>query len=619
MKHPMRRRFMYWGFLGLQAVARLLPVGAAQACGRWLGRVAWLLLRREAARTEQHLAYAFGEALSAPQRRRIARQVFVNLGQTAMEWLLLPRLSPQAIQRLVTAEGIEHLRQAIAKGTGAIVVTAHFGNWELIALYLRSLGFECAVLARRLRYPEYESFFIGLRGARGVPTLARGSVKEVAQLLRANRLVGLLPDQDVESLEGVFVDFLGHPAHTSVGPAALSLMTGAPIIPCVMRREGSQFRLLVEPPVGIARSGDRRRDLAALTQTWSDVLASHIRRCPQQWVWMHRRWKTQPPAEAAAVGSGLRVQGNDPEPHLSGGSAQPGLAVLLVACCLLLNAGCGKPAQRAAEPADSAEQQMSTFNLTGYEPDGSKRWDLEGRSAQLDGQQVTILRPHATGYEAQRTSHLTATAAVVQQSNRRVRLEHDVTIHTSDGVWFTTPALYWSPDLNQFSGDSPARIETDHMLVRGRGVEGSTQLKHARLLSDVEVVLNPSDDEPAVPGGRRQVIITCDGPLALDYERNIAVFEQNVHIADPNGDVYSDKLTAYFNQGTRTIRYAEAEGRVRIHQHQHVAESERAIYEPALGKITLVGRPSLLLYPEESGGQTPSFSDLAIVAPQRRN
>ena len=110
--------------------------------------------------------------------------------------------------------------------------------------------------------------------------------------------------------------------------------------------------------------------------------------------------------------------------------------------------------------------------------------------------------------------------------------------------------------------------------------------------------------------------ITCDGPLSFDYEHNTATFEHNVHVRDPNGDLYSDTLVAYLDAATHTIRYAEASGRVRIHQSQNTALSERAVYEPAKGKITLVGKPSLLVYPSSQDGKTPQLS-FGLPAPAR--
>jgi len=613
---------MYLGFQGLRACAQTLPLRAVRLVGATLGLTAYGFLRGQRRLTQTHLVHAFGETLSPAERRRIARRVFWNLGQSALEWLWLPRLSCDELKRLVTSEGVEHLRRAIANGKGAIIITAHFGNWEIIPLYLRSLGFEGGVLARRLRYPEYESFLISLRGAKGVPTFTRGSFKEVATLLRANQIIGILPDQDMDSLEGVFVNFFGHPSYTPVGPAALSLLTGAPLLPCFLIREGERFRLVIEPPIPMPQTTDRTQALVMLTQAWSHVVESYIRRYPDHWVWMHRRWKTQPELtrdKGQATTSEQRpiaVKAPQSPPNLQ--PQDQAFTPLFIACCLSLVAvggGCAKsagPTATSSSPVDAnssatqADQQMSSFTLTGYEVDGTKRWELEGTGASIERDIVTIHHPDGIGYDLSRTAYLTASAAQVNQKNRHVRLEHDVTIHTSDGLWLTTPILHWIPDQNQFATDHPVRLETDHMLLRGRGARGLTQLKHATIFEDIELVLNPSDRE-ALVGGDKHVTITCDGPLSFDYENNIATFEQNVHVQDPNGDLYSDKLIAYLNQEAHTIRYAEAIGSVRIIQQRHTAHSERAIYEPAAGKITLVGKPSLIVYPSEKG-ESPTLS-----------
>ena len=630
MKHPIRRRLMYLGFQGLRGLIQVLPLSAARAIGRALGWVAYGVLAGQRRLTLEHLEYALGTTTSPAQRLRIARRVFLNLGQTAMEWMLLPRLSPAWLQRLIAAEGVEHLHGALAKGNGAVVITAHFGNWELIPLYVRALGFEAGVLARRLRYPEYESFLINARGARGVTTLARGALKDVAKLLRANQLIGMLPDQDMDSLDGIFVDFFSHPAYTPIGPAALSLMTGAPIVPCFMIREGARFRFVVEPALKTPEAADRTQTMAELTRAWSGVVESYIRRYPDQWAWMHRRWKTQP-AEGA---EGRRPQAERQRlPFRVSGlrpAAKPVLVVLLAAYVfshLAALHGRGKFSNSSSavkdESATDDDQRMSAFTLTGYEPDGRKRWTLNGEGASADGAIMTILKPDGISYDAApthpgqepgraRTAYLRAGAAQMNQTNRHVRMEHEVTVHTSDGLWLTAPVLHWIPDQNEVSTDTPVRIETDHMLLRGRGLDGFTQLKRAVIAEDVEMVLNPTDHERATDDPK-QVIITCDGPLVFDYEHQIATFEQNVHVKDPNsGDLYSDKLIAYLDEKTRTIRYAEAIGRVRIHQDQNTALSERAIYQPAIGKVTLVGKPSLLVYPSPSNEPVQlSFGGLA--------
>ena len=617
---------MFLGFQGLHALGGLLPLGLARAAGRGVGALAYACLGAQRRLTEEHLRYAYGDSVEPAERRRIARAVFVNLGQTALEWMRLPRTSLETLSRWVTAEGVAHIREALAKGRGAIMVSGHFGNWELMPLYLKSLGFEGGVLARRLRKPEYESFLITMRERKGVTTLARDSLKDVARVLRANQIIGMMPDQDISSLEGVFIDFFGHPAYTPVGPAALALMTGAPIIPCFLIRDGARYRFVVEPPVAIPPTAGRAEAIAALTQAWSRVVETYIRRYPEQWVWMHRRWKTQPKEAASA-----KPPAASPAPAQGPGPAvRPALALAVAACSLWLVAalaGCGKPAKPstaapavAADPATTPEldgaQEMRGFTLTGYEVDGSKHWEMHGQGANVEDGIVTIHHPDAVGYDLTRTAHLTASVANVRQSDRHVRLEHDVTIHTSDGLWLTSPILYWIPDQNQMATDQPVRVETDHMLIRGRGASGLTQLKHASILEDVEVVLNPTDEEPA--GGPQHVTITCDGPLTFDYDNNIATFERNVHVRDPSGDLYSDKLIAYLNPDSHTIRYAEAVGQVRVTQAKNTALSERAVYEPAQGKITLVGRPSLLIYPDQPRSSPLAFGGLVASAPDAK-
>ena len=591
---------MYGLFLTLRGLAQALPLEGARWLGRALGQIAYWVLPAYRRLSIEHMAFGLGDALNAKQREQVTRRLFANLGQTFLEWLYLPKLTSKDLQSLISGEGINHIREVLAKGNGAIVVSPHFSNWELIAIYLRSLGFQGGILARRLRYSEYEAFLIAMRGDKGVNTFVRGSVREVAKLLRENQIIGLMPDQDTDSLEGIFIDFLGHPAYTPVGPAALSVMTGAPIIPCFMVREGKKFRLMIEPAVAAKTTVDRKEAMKTITQEWSDVMASYIKRYPEQWVWMHERWKTQPPVSG----------GESSAPNASTAPRGPQVWHPVFSCLLIAGfgllfaasiAGCGKPtAQQPKTPAAQAgapgsDQQMTGFTIAGYdEENGAKRWELEGTRASMDGEMVLIQEPNAIGHDAERTAYLTARHARVNERTHQVQLQEDVTIHTTDGIWLTTPHLSWVPDQNLVTTGAPVRIESDHFLLRGNGMRGYSELKTATILKDIELVLNPTDDEP-VNRERKQVIITCEGPLALDYKRSIATFEKNVHVNDPNGDMYSDVLVAYLNPDTRTIRYAEANGNVRIFQQKHQANSDRAVYEPAIGKITLVGKPSLLL------------------------
>ncbi len=254
----------------------------------------------------------------------------------------------------------------------------------------------------------------------------------------------------------------------------------------------------------------------------------------------------------------------------------------------------------------SSDQEISGLTMTGYNDDGSKSWEMVGEDATVDNSVVKIKRPDAIGFgEAGRTAYLTAEFAHINQGNRQVWLENDVTIHTNDGLWLTAPYMHWFPDKEMMATDRSVRLETDHMLLRGRGGKAQTELKHITMLTDIEMVLNPTENES--PTGPRQVFINCDGPLEFDYEKNVAYFNNNVHVKDDNGDIYGDQLVAYMNSTSHTIKYAEVTGNVRIVREHNVAYSERAVYQPEDGKVTLVGRPSLVLNPDDNSSSQLSM------------
>ena len=296
-KRPILRRLMWIGFHGLRALVLCLPYGLAQWLGAVLGQLGYWALWSCRRLTLQHLAEALGGDTTPRQRRRIARRLFRHLGMNFVEWLSLPKLDARNIRRHVDAPGaVERVRAALAQGRGVIMLSAHLGNWELLADYFGLTGeFRGGVVARRLRYPEYEAFLTQARRVKGVETFDRdASFRDLLRRLRDNQCIGILPDQDVDSVDGVFVDFFGRPAYTPVGPVALALAGGAVLLPSYIVREGRRHRIIIDEPMELVRTGDRQRDLIENTQRWSRITESHIRQYPDQWVWMHRRWKTAP-------------------------------------------------------------------------------------------------------------------------------------------------------------------------------------------------------------------------------------------------------------------------------------------------------------------------------------
>ena len=298
-KRPWTRRAYKWivGWTGL-VIARamqLLPFGLAMRLGRALGLVGW---RVSSARTlsRETLAIAFPEK-SAAERDAIARESFARIGVSAMEWLQSRRVENE-LDRRVTVVGREHIDAALARGKGVVWITAHIASWELLAIAVHRLGpYPMSVIAAPVRYPRLNRLTIEEREQRGIHTIEReapSAGKDLLRRFRANELIGFLNDHDT-TVPSVQVDFFGRPAWTAVGPAELSIKLGAPALSGFMVREAyGKWRVEVGPPIfppeGVAKS-DQLRVARDLTQLYTRRIEDHVRAHPEDWAWMHRRWR----------------------------------------------------------------------------------------------------------------------------------------------------------------------------------------------------------------------------------------------------------------------------------------------------------------------------------------
>jgi len=295
VRHKFRKEFLYYCAVLLLAVARVIPARLIFAIGTFGGWCAYYLLRRERRRTLANLALAYGQVKSAAERTRIARAVFVNLGRNLSEMALYPRLDDEQFRQLVTMEGKEIIDRELRKGKGVLIITGHIGNWELFPSYIIMSGYRGGVVARRAYYEKYERLLLRLRRSKGFRVFYRdGSPREVLRTLRNNEIIGILADQDVRKLDGVFVDFFGIAAYTPTAPVVIAMKSGAPLVPARIVREGRRHTILIEEPIVLRTTGDRKSDLVYNTQQWSRCIERFIRAHPEQWVWMHRRWRTRP-------------------------------------------------------------------------------------------------------------------------------------------------------------------------------------------------------------------------------------------------------------------------------------------------------------------------------------
>jgi len=294
MKCRFRRKILYILLLFIDRIILLLPVYFSLIIGKFGGFLAYLFLPKYSKLAKENLKMAFKDEKSRHQINEIARNVFANLGMSAAEVLSMPKIKRQ-LDKKMYGVGFEKIDKALSKGKGAIILSAHFGNWELMPMYFVAKGYPLSVIARRIYYEKYDEWVKLLRDSTGVNVIFRDeSPRKVLEVLKNNEILGILPDQDIDSIEGVFVRFFNKPAYTAIAPVSLAMRMGSPIFPCFIMREGARHKIVVEDPVSLRFSENKQEDIVKNTQLWSNVVESYIRKYPEQWVWMHRRWKTKP-------------------------------------------------------------------------------------------------------------------------------------------------------------------------------------------------------------------------------------------------------------------------------------------------------------------------------------
>ena len=276
-----------------------------------LGNSAYRLLPKERAKMENHLKVAFGEEKKPGEYSEINRRSLVNLSKSAMDVLCFPKLNRERMTRLVHLEGgTGKLDNALACGKGAIVLTGHLGNWELLASYFRFLGYPGCLVGRRIYYEPYDRVLVTLRKSALVSTVYRDeSPRKVLAELKANHTVGMSADQDIDSLEGIFIPFFGKPAWTPTGPAKMALASGAAIVPAFMIHDRDDYQLFIEDPIWPIEREPKEEAIRLMTEAWSHAVERFVRRYPDQWVWMHDRWKTkaEPTSEPKKVSEFQKV------------------------------------------------------------------------------------------------------------------------------------------------------------------------------------------------------------------------------------------------------------------------------------------------------------------------
>lgn len=295
----MRRKLEYaaaWPFIKILGI---LPRPLSRAVGIAISQLVYLLhfkLRRVGMR---NLAMAFPDKPVA-ERKRILRGEFTSLGRQLAELCQFPKYTLENVDKVVAYDGLENYRRAYARGKGVLFLTAHFGGWELSAFVHSLHGHRVNIVMRPMDNPYLDRMLQNQRMQHGNKVVPKDDfVRGLLAAMKCGETVGILMDTNMTPPQGVFVDFFGIAACTASGLARIALRTDAAVVPgfTIWDEAMGKYRLRFDPAPELIRTGDLEADIVANTQRFTKIIEDYVRQYPDQWLWVHRRWKTRPEGE----------------------------------------------------------------------------------------------------------------------------------------------------------------------------------------------------------------------------------------------------------------------------------------------------------------------------------
>ena len=299
-KPKFKHHLIYYCARVLMFFLGVLPYPLVSRLGRSFGALLFQVAGGEKRKTLRSIRTAYPKGLSDEEAERLALRVWVNLGRNLFElihWMGWPR--ERILSQVARHRGLENIDKVLPRGKGFFVVTAHLGNWELLGGFLRS-RYEGSALAQKMYDPRFDELMTRFREEKlGGSMIKRGlALRGILEALKKNHGILALCDQDTGQ-DGVFVPFYGKPAWTQSGVARIARRTGAALVPAFMLRGADgKFELHVEKEVPVPRTDDPESDILEAVRRYTEVIESYVKAYPDQWMWMHDRWKTRPPGEA---------------------------------------------------------------------------------------------------------------------------------------------------------------------------------------------------------------------------------------------------------------------------------------------------------------------------------
>jgi len=273
----------------------LFPRKTAVRIANAMGHIWFLVDKRHQNVAIKNLTHVFGHEKDQIEIRSLARQVFNNLVLILFEIGWSMRLRKKDFFKTFRIYGLHHLEAAHKKGSGVLILTGHMGNWELISMVTGMLGYSMSAIYRPFDFKPLDQFFIDLRGRYGTKLYPRAhAMRKILRSLKDRELIGILLDQNAHYDAGVFVNFFNRPACTNKGLALLALGKKIPVLPVFLIREEQKFRVEIGPEIPVIKTGNKEKDIEANTREYNKVLESIILKYPDQWFWVHRRWKNKP-------------------------------------------------------------------------------------------------------------------------------------------------------------------------------------------------------------------------------------------------------------------------------------------------------------------------------------
>ncbi|SFT61967.1 KDO2-lipid IV(A) lauroyltransferase [Selenomonas sp. GACV-9] len=281
----------YYLLKAVSAVVCLLPRGLAELLGRGIGNFAWLVIPQKRKRlAHDQIVKCLGVADREAQR--IAKASVVRFGPMLFEVLRFPVIK-KCPQQYVRIEGLEKLQQGIAEGKGAVIASAHSGNWELMGGAFALAGIPLVGVAMKQRSSGSDRFINEYRTMIGMHITYKTGVREMFDMLKKGWAIGLIMDQDTNRHDGVVIDFFGQPTNCTPGAASMARFQDVPIFTSFMHYDGQgKHTLFVEGPFHVEKTKDKREDVRQMTQFLTHEIEKHVRKYPEEWFWLHDRWKS---------------------------------------------------------------------------------------------------------------------------------------------------------------------------------------------------------------------------------------------------------------------------------------------------------------------------------------